>query len=632
MHRILFIITIFITSLVHPSQLDTLSIKGDITVSPENVIGDFTYSIHNDSNSTKNEWVFFIHPSVNILSVSQNTEQVKIDVQQGLNYRIITVNLAKGLEPQKRENIYVRFSINPQNNNPRMTISPEYVFLDARQFWFPYPVQDDQADFEFTVKTLSNLNSVMGGRLISEAIIVDKKISTWKNELKTISPGLTLIVTKSPNVSKHNINVYSNNKNFQNIIHKEFSPYWKIFQDDYRFVPLSQIHIVPLDISIPTHTNHSIEGEFLGNIFLVNNSIVETLDQKESPYQNWNTPSEQLVEVLIHELHHGFFPGLVKHKPEDLIFMESLVQNLTWDMISAVSPEWSKKMEARTRFYLQNLAITKQTNFLWEFLWNTSLLHSAMHSADLDGKTLVDTLVEKYQFIGYSKHDVFDTISQHKHQFAGFTNYDSTIFDNHTLSNFSLFNSIIQAKKTNFVISVTNETFFKKKKVVTLPVDATFLSMSHNYPFTWSGNLSWAANNITNSIHIEIPQGEIWETNFVENVSLLQTDSPLDTFESYLSDNYISQNNIGRVIIYNLNADQLNSTSQQINILDLAQQKLNILKQNDHKLIWDSTTIVREDLWFVNAFVVVDKKRAKFVTIPIQVQKNKYTVYNILDQ
>ncbi len=632
MNKFLLLIFLFITSLGFSSDLTTLSIKGDISVTYEDVTGDFSYQLHNTTSSPKSEWTFFIHPSVNILAVSHNNNQAKIDIQHGINYRIITVKLSRELSPNARDSVFVRFSLTPQSDNPRLTLSSEHVFLDARQFWFPYPIKDDKINFEFTVRTPAELNSVMGGKLTSEAIIVDKKISTWESELKSLSPGATLIVTKNPSVSKNNIHIYSSNKIFQQAIINGFTPFWNILQKEYRYVPLSQIHVVPLNITIPNHTNHGAEGEFLGNIFLVSESIVDSLNTENNPLQNWESSSEQIIEVLIHELHHGFFPGLAKHDSQDLIFMESLVQTLTWDMIEKVSPEWSKKIKTRTRFYLQNFALNNQYNQLWEFVWNTSLLYGAMHFANISGRTLVDTLIEKYRFSGYTKHDVFDTISQHKQQFSRQLDYDTTIFENYKLSNFSLFDSAIHTTKTNFTITVTNTTLFKRVRIVESSVDATIVSISHDFPFTWSGQLSWVSDSNTNTIDLTIPQNEIWETNFIDNIATIYTESPLDVFELRLDNNYILQDNIGEKLIHSLNTGANRLDDQQIRLMNISKEKLDIIKNNNQKLVWDSTTTIQKDLLYINAFVVVDENIVRFVSLPTKISNNQYIIYNILDQ
>ncbi len=632
MNRVLLLIYIFIFSLGFSSDLTTLSIKGDITVTYEDITGDFSYQLHNTTSTPKSEWTFLIHPSVNILAVSHNNTQAKIDIQHGINYRIITVKLSRELLPNTRDSVFVRFYIDSQLDNPRMTISPEHIFLDARQFWFPYPIKDDKIDFEFTIRTPLNLHGVMGGRLTSEAIIVDRKISTWKNELKSLSPGATLVVTKIPSVSKNNIFIYSDNKKFQQTVMNGFTPFWNIFQKEYRYVPLSQIHIIPTEIYIPNSTNHGAEGEFLGNIFLVSDSLIDAINNDDYPFKNWDSSDEQLIEILIHELHHGFFPGLAKHDSQDLIFMESLVQTLTWDIIKRISPELSKKMQARTRFYLQNFAINNQYDYLWEFLWNIGLLYNAMHSANISGQTLVDTLIEKYRYSGYTKHDVFDTIYQHKQQFSTKIDYDSTIFENYQISNLNLFDSEIQTSKTNFVITVTNTSLFKRMSIMESLVDATTLSMSHNFPFTWSGQLFWVDDTNTNYINITIPQNETWETNLIGNIQTLYTESPLDVFELNLSNNYILQDNIGEKLIHSLNTGSNKTDTQNIRLMELSQEKLNIIKNSNLKLIWDSTMTIEEDLLLINAFVVSDDNVVKFVSLPTKIYNNQYIIYNILDQ
>ncbi|MGL5955324.1 MAG: hypothetical protein ACRC0X_01770 [Brevinema sp.] len=630
------------------AQFNTLSIKGNVVVSDTNISGDFLYTLKNETTKGQKQWTFFIHPSVNILSVSHNNTQVRLDIQQGFNYRIITVDFDQEIPTQNRISLSIRFLINAQQNNPRFTITPNYVFLDARQFWFPYPIKDNDVDFELTVKTPLPLNSVMGGKKIAEVVIVDQKLSTWKNELKQLSPGASLIVTDSIQSSQNNINVYSENVKFQEVIYQNFQPFWETIQENHRFSPLSEIHIVPLDIVIPSHTNYEIEGEFLGNMFLVNNSIVDLINSEEQQYQSWNSQEEQLVEVLIHELYHSFFPGLAKHNSQEQPFMESLVQYLSWQLITMKDPEWGKKIAVRTRFYLQNLNIKNLYDYLWDFLLNISLLYNASEYARIDSITLTDTLIEKYRFIEYTRQDVFDTIKQHKLQTylqktAQSNNFVEEIdISKKTRDLFPLFqdlsiehilyNSTLQAKKTNFEIVVTNETFFKRKKIVQLPVEASFISITHGYPFTWFGILSWVDNNNTKTIHLEIPQKEVWETNLIGNISLIQSISPLDIIEEKLSDNFISQQNIGRALISSLNTQKTSVDQRQIILSDLAKKKLSTFQNDEIKLVWDSTTQINENLWFINAFAVKDRQRVSLVSLPIRRNSDSYLIYNLLDQ
>ncbi|MGL4677164.1 MAG: hypothetical protein ACRCWI_05810 [Brevinema sp.] len=617
------------------AQFNTLSIRGNITVFETNIHGDFIYTLKNESTKEQNTWTFFIHPSVNILSVSHNNAQAFLDIQEGFNYRIVTVGLEQKISLNNRTAISIRFSINAQNTNPRFTISPNYVFLDVRQFWFPYPIKDNDVNFELTVKTPLHLNSIMGGKKVEEVTIVNQKLSTWKNELKQISPGASLIVTDLIHSSQNNINVYSSNIKFQETIYQKFQPFWKTIQAKHRFFPLSEIHIVPIDIVIPAHTNYEIEGEFLGNMFLVNNSIIDLINTEEQNYQSWNSQQEQLVEVLIHELYHSFFPGLTKHNNQEQLFMESLVQYLSWQLITLKNPEWGKKIAIRTRFYLQNLHITKLYNYLWEFLSNISLLYNAAEYSQIDSITLTDTLVEKYQFIEYTRQDVFDTIHQHKVQGSSQNSYDTTLLQNfqHPSSKNILYNSSLQAKKTNFNIIVTNETFFKRKKIAQLLVESSFLSIAHSYPFTWFGTLSWIDNNDnTNRITLRIPQEEIWETNLIGNISTIQSTSPLDIIEEKLSDNFISQQNIGRALIYSLNTKKTTADQRKLILSELAEKKLSAFQMDNIKLSWDSTTIINENLWFINAFILKDSQKIALISIPIRRNANSLLIYNFLDQ
>jgi len=329
-------------------SLDTVSIKGDIRFFDNTIKGNFTYTIRNNETSPQEEWTFFIHPSINISSVSQNNVQTKVTIQQGVNYRILTVILPQQVPANGRTSVLVNFSIPEQNNNSRMLIQSNYVFLDARQFWFPYPVKDNQVDFEITIITPQHLTSIMGGKLNQETVIIDKKLSTWENELKDLSPSASLIIMDTPKQTTDSIYLYSSNKNIFSIIDKQFSPLWDQMKKNHKTFPLSEIHIIPLEIVIPNHLENNVEGEFLGNIFLLNTPIIDFINNETNDLALWTKPSEQLVEILIHELYHSFFPGIVQHDREDSLFIESLVQYLTWDLINSFSPEWGDKMLCAT--------------------------------------------------------------------------------------------------------------------------------------------------------------------------------------------------------------------------------------------------------------------------------------------
>ena len=206
--------------------LDTLSIKGDVKFVDSTIQGNFTYTIKNNEENTQEEWAFLIHPSINISSVSQNNVQAKVTIQQGINYRILNVVLPQEVPANGRTSVLINFSIPEQKDSPRMLIQSNFVFLDARQFWFPYPVKDNQADFEFTVITPQNLTSIMGGKLNQETVIVDKRLNTWVNELKDLSPSASLIITDTTKQTKESIHLYSSDKNVFSIIDKQFSPFW----------------------------------------------------------------------------------------------------------------------------------------------------------------------------------------------------------------------------------------------------------------------------------------------------------------------------------------------------------------------------------------------------------------------
>jgi hypothetical protein len=177
------------------------------------------------------------------------------------------------------------------------------------------------------VITPQHLTSIMGGKLNQETVIIDKKLSTWENELKNLSPSASLIIMDTPKQTKNSIYLYSSNKNIFSAIDKQFSPLWDKLKKEHRVSPLSEIHIVPLEIVIPNHLGADVEGEFLGNIFLLNNHIIDLIVNNTNDQALWTKPSEQLVEILIHELYHSFFPGMVKHDRKDSQAKKKLHQN-----------------------------------------------------------------------------------------------------------------------------------------------------------------------------------------------------------------------------------------------------------------------------------------------------------------
>lgn len=225
-HILLYAFLLNTTCLFSFNTLDTLSIKGYVKFFNTNISGNFIYTIKNNEETPQNSWTFLINPSINISSISQNNIQAKVVIKQGINYRILTVTLPQTVLAKERTSIVINFSITEQNNNSRILVKSDFVFLDARQFWFPYPIKDHQVDFEITIITPTNLTSIMGGKLNQDTIIVDKKLSIWKNELNNLSPSTSLIILETPKQTKNSIYLYSSNTNLFSIIDKQFSPIW----------------------------------------------------------------------------------------------------------------------------------------------------------------------------------------------------------------------------------------------------------------------------------------------------------------------------------------------------------------------------------------------------------------------
>lgn len=639
-HILLYAFLLNTTCLFSFNTLDTLSIKGYVKFFNTNISGNFIYTIKNNEETPQNSWTFLINPSINISSISQNNIQAKVVIKQGINYRILTVTLPQTVLAKERTSIVINFSITEQNNNSRILVKSDFVFLDARQFWFPYPIKDHQVDFEITIITPTNLTSIMGGKLNQDTIIVDKKLRIWKNELKNLSPSTSLIILETPKQTKNSIYLYSSNTNLFSIIDKQFSPIWDQLKKKHKFFPLSEIHIIPLEIVIPNYLSNNVDGEFLGNIFLLNTNIINLIDNNTiNNKELWTTPSEQLVEILIHELYHSFFPGILQYQKENSLFTESLVQYFTWDLINSVSPKWGNQISQRTRYYIQNIYRKKQFNYLWEFLQNSTLLFGFTHKSKLDGITLADTLVEKYQFIGYTEQDIYETIQQHKikQDLLKLTNkqiiYDYT---NKTSNNpllsipKKLFNSSIKVIKTNFNIYITNEKNFNKQKIVKIPVNSSILSIQHNYPFTWFGQLKWVENNTTNTIDLQIPKKTIWETNLIGDINYIQTISPLDIIENQLYDNIISNDDIGKKIIYLLNNSK-KIKDLNISISPQIENKLVLLTKDNKKLQWDSSFYDNNKI-SINAFIIDKNHKQAFITIPINIIDNVYIIDTIIDK
>ncbi len=582
------------------SFLNTLSINGEVSFDAANINASLYYTLRNDTAYPLDEWTFLIHPSVDILSASQGGNQIKTEMEHGFNYKIVSVKLPEKLKSGSRSAVNIKFTVS--GDSPRLTVSSNFVFLDSREFWFPYPVRDYESDFKITVKTPERFNSVMGGRLTYESLSAGRKLKTWENEIKTIAPGMSLVILESPAVSNAGIFVYDGSEDFQNAIHEGFLPFWESAKHNYKFFPFSQIHIVPMDIYMPRHHGKHIEGEFLGNMFLVSKSMIENL---QKPHKGWDSPAESLIETLIHEFHHGFFPGMVSHKKEELMFTESLVQYLSWMLIESVSPDWSKKIALRTRFYLQNMLLRGSGEI--EFLKDIIMLRNASKYAGMSGFELADALIEKYRYIGYSKDDVLETIyqhQQHKKHLNPLAAYDGSYFEH--LNDPVLYNSSIKAVQTNFNITVTNEDFFKKNQIVELPVEAVFVSIEHDYPYTWQGEVHWAGDESADSIVLSLKKNDIWETNFTGGLEHIRIKSFLETSEKQLLDNSISYGDAGQLIIDRLNKGEFEGLSE---VLDS-------IYDNGLTLLWDSTSEINGET-YAGAFVMAGGNPVYYITVQI---------------
>ncbi len=624
---LLFLYTILPVRIYSFEALDTISIKGDITFDEETVVGDFLYTLKNNDTDSQTEWQFIIHPSVNILSVSHENEQASIEIQHGINFRLLTVKLPRKISANTRSTISIRFSIHTQEQDPRITVSSNFVFLDARRFWFPYPNKDNQINYQFIIKTPSHLNSIMGGKLQSEAIIIDEKISSWENELPDLSLSASLIITDQIKSKRKFATIYTDNKEKAYHITEEITPYWDIMVS-HKFFPLSEIHILPINIHIPNYALDTVDGEFLGNIFLIDQELFDQLASDSKEYDK--KISERITETLVHELYHSYFPGLAKHKPEDKLFIESFVQYLTWDLMATHSKELERNFGERSRFFLQNFHLKKNYNYLWDFLFDSSLLHGTLSASGIKGKDLADTAVEKYRYIPFSKQDILETISQL--QSSALPQKDPLNINILQSKNTNLYNSAIEIEQTNFNIFITNKRKFRKKQVVALPVQTTFLSIKHDFPFPWTGTLFWETTQHSNKLDITIPPSTTWETNLIGKINLIKTKSHLDVLESDLRDNVLyAKKNIGQKIIERLNKPL--AADPFLTIPKKEQDKIDKWKQEGLFIAWDYINPIENNTFDIGAFLYYkDKRKNSFIIISLlKIDDNHYELIRIQD-
>lgn len=515
------------------TEQDTLSIKGSLEFNSEELKGDFWYTIKNNTDAPQKNWTVIINPSVNILSVQQNGREAPLTIQNGNTFRAITINFSQPIKPHQRESIFIKFSILPQNEDPRFLLTSNSVFLDARKFWFPYPDKDHTATTEIMIKTPHDLHAILGNKLSHEAIIISNRFSTWKNELPNLSPSMSLIITDKPRKKNHFLNVYTDNDYLASFLFESLDPFWNILKSKHKNFPLTEIHIIPWNIQ---GMHLPADGEFLGTLFLLDHSMVtQYLQNPLSSFFASGTIDQRIIETIIHELYHSYFPGIIAIDKKDYLFMESFIQYLTWKLIEQVSPEWGNRLIQRTSYLLQNLMISSKNNDLLSFISDTSVLYASLEELNIDNILLVDTLIEKYRFVELSKQDIIDTIEQY------YTNnqadHYNSIFLLNNIAKPSLFNSTLKIEKTNLNIIITN-----KRKIISIPVQNNSIDFKHNFPGIWKGIFFWInKDNTTNSIPLSIENGTIWETNIIGSIKEIFTKSPLDLLELDLIDNRYNQ-------------------------------------------------------------------------------------------
>ncbi|MGL4561773.1 MAG: hypothetical protein ACRCV0_05760 [Brevinema sp.] len=587
-------------------EYDTLSIKGTLIFKNTELMGDFWYTLKNNSDTDQNSWTVFVNHSVNVLSIQQDGQEAPISIQNGTSFRAISIKLPKPLKPHTRSSVFIKFSLLEQNNDPRFIISSNYVFLDSRKLWFPYPNNDHDVSSEITIETPKELYSILGSKLYNDAVIINNRLSTWKNELPKLSPSMSLIITDQPRKTQKFLNIYTTNNEFSEFLFKKLEPFWDLLITEHKEFPLSEIHIFPSDISLEAIV---ADGEFLGNLFLLDKKMLDQyLIDPNSLFFESGSINQRIIETMIHELYHSYFPGQITYSKEDRLFLESFTQYLTWDLIHKIEPSWAQKIYRRSRFLLQNMLLTPTTNeTLSYFILETSKLFAALNNYHIDSFKLTDTLVEKYRFVEMSKQDIINTIIQFDELQTNKINPNHLAILSNT--NTASFNVSLKVDITNFNVIITN-----KKRTISIPVQNNSIDISHNLESTWHGSLFLVnTNKSTNSIRICIPHHTLWETNIIGNIDEIFIQSSLDLLETDLSDNtYKTDNDIGIKMINQLNA-------QVCDQWDISDKHLKILQQfRKFKWKWDQT-IFDQNKYYISAFLQDENnKNISFVIIEIE--------------
>lgn len=617
------------------SILDTVSIKGVVHFDHKipALNGEFVYTVHNNSQSAQQTWSIVVHPDVQILSLTQQNTEASFTVNPAGNYKLIIIKLPYKLESDKRTKITIKTALLTQNKDPRFTLTEKFVFLDARKIWFPFPDNDLEANLELEISTSNDFYPIVGSALIKENTnLPGIRTSSWKNELSYLGLSSTLIITDKPRHQIDNIYVYTENTNLVQIVKREFLPFWKIIrQKQYRF-PLSQFHIMPIDLTIPGKSEEFADGEFLGNLIFIDNKLSSLAVKESKTNFYFSGPADKrLIETLIHETYHSYFPGLLRHDPTDGLFIESLVQYMTWSVIKELDPLWAKNIQKRNRFLLQNLAIQNSENYLWDFLFNTSILIASFENSSFSSFELADTLVEKYRYITFNKQDLIETASLYRSPEESGELKKINLELLKLTNQKQLFNSSINAIATNFIITITNKSIGRKKKIWTIPVETTVLQIEHNYPKEWQGQLTWIKNDKTNTISLLIPKDPIWITNLPGNISQAFIQSDLDPMELYLADNILDpSSDQGYQLINLLNKSKNFDKYPKIEFTENTLKKIKSLKEKNFLFSWDNTVNIGKSITEVFILDTQNNKKG-YIQIIFSKENDNFKILEIID-
>ncbi|MGL5721752.1 MAG: hypothetical protein ACRCY4_05065 [Brevinema sp.] len=558
---------------------DTLSIRGNITIRPDalQLSGDLTYSVQNRSSSPQTHWVLAVNPLVDILTVRRGDIDLEVRSQVSGDRRILTIALP--LRPDERTSITVRFSLLPQRQDPRLIFDENGAFLDGRRMWFPQPLNDKSIIYSINVSTPPNLRAIMGGKLISETESPAGNVSVWESQLNKIMLSSTLILTTKTRKKMGDFYYYDDDLSAlsQNIL-----PYWSAIRERQRFFPLSEVHLFSTDIRIPGKGDDFADGEFIGSIIFLDSKLVAAAKNPRYSFALSGPAHKRLLETVIHELFHAYFPGVLEYAPQESVQMESFVQYQALSLISSIDPAWAAEIRRRDRFLMLNLLTSRDTqNPIWKYLLGSTLFDKAFEQSSLRGIALADTLSEKYQDTDFAFADIVQTATIHQ----GLALLNDKILPEF-LNEFNrtfLYNTDLQRISTNLTNAFDNsyEQF-------------TLLRIRHSYPKEWAGSLTWVDEKGTNTLPLTLPSGTIWASNFSSSrVSHAILRSPLDDLEQFLGDNLLPESDNGWQLVQHLNhQDFLKEdyrSTQKISLKPDLLKRLDTYRSLGFTYLWDNT-------------------------------------------